>query len=256
MSRHEPDQPRLGIVGAGKIGTAIARAAVAGGYDVVISGSGAVDRIELIVDVLAPGARPVRTQELAHEAGLIVLAVPMHRFRELPPVLFTDKILVDAMNYWEEIDGVDEELERAPAGTSVVVQEWFSSSRVVKSLNHLGYFKFEQGRRPRGAPDRLAIAAAGNEPDAVAEVLELINRLGFDAVDAGPLNAGIALQPNGPVFGKGHSASELWGLLRLAARGQPGPSGCDGMTDRALEAAQTSTPISGAAMAKSETLST
>jgi predicted dinucleotide-binding enzyme len=263
MSSDELDERPLGIVGAGKIGTAIARAAIAGGYDVAISGSGAVDRIELIVEVLAPGAHPVPTEDVAHQAGLIVLAVPMHRFRELPPVLFADKILVDAMNYWEEIDGVDEELEGAPSGTSVVVQEWFSSSRVVKSLNHLGYFKFEQGRRPRGAPDRLAMAAAGNEPDAVAEVLELINRLGFDAVDAGPLNAGIALQPNGPVFGKGHSASELSGLLRLAARGQPGLGEDDGIlawTDRALEAAQTSTPMAvgftGAAMAKSETLST
>jgi hypothetical protein len=253
----------LGIVGAGKIGTAIARAAIAGGYDVAISGSGAIDRIELIIEVLAPGARTATTEEVAHQAGLIVLAVPMHRFRELSAVLFTDKILVDAMNYWEEIDGVDEELERAFSGTSVVVQEWFSYSRVVKSLNHLGYFKFEQGRRPRGAPDRLALAAAGNEPDAVVEVLELINRLGFDAVDAGPLNAGIALQPNGPVFGKGHSARELSGLLRLAPRGQSGPGEGDGnraRTDRALEAAQTSTSmsvgLSGAAMATSDTLST
>ena len=74
----------------------------------------------------------------------------MHRFRDLPSDLFAGKILVDAMNYWEEIDGVDEELATAPMGTSVVVQQQFPSARVVKSLNHLGYFKFEQGRRPPG----------------------------------------------------------------------------------------------------------
>jgi predicted dinucleotide-binding enzyme len=212
VSQHEATQSRLGIVGAGKIGTAIARAAIEAGYDVAISGSGAADRIELIVEVLAPGAHAVTTEAVVRHADLIVLAVPMHRFRELPHALFAGKVLVDAMNYWEEIDGVDEELVTAPCGTSVVVQEWFQSSRVVKSLNHLGYFKFEQGRRPRGAPDRLALAAAGNDPGAVAAVLQLIDRLGFDAVEVGSLNAGAALQPNGPAFGIAHSADQLSNL--------------------------------------------
>src|SRR3977135_676692 len=118
---------RLGVVGAGKIGTAVARAAVAGGYDVAISGSGAAERIELIVDVLAPGAQAATTDDVVRYANVIVLAVPMHRFRELPRALFADKILVDAMNYWEEIDGVDEELGTAPMGTSMVVQQRFWS---------------------------------------------------------------------------------------------------------------------------------
>jgi predicted dinucleotide-binding enzyme len=213
VSSPAPVDMRLGIVGAGKIGTAVARAAVAGGYDVAISGSGAAERIELIVDVLAPGAHAVTTGDVVGDADLIVLAVPMHRFRGLQPDLFADKILVDAMNYWEEIDGADEELAAAPMGTSVVVQQQFPSARVVKSLNHLGYFKFDQARRPPGAPDRLALAAAGNDPDAVAAVMQLIDRLGFDAVDAGPLQAGVALQPGGPVFGIGHRADDLRSIL-------------------------------------------
>jgi 8-hydroxy-5-deazaflavin:NADPH oxidoreductase len=212
VPQHEAAENRLGIVGAGKIGTAIARAATEGGYDVEISGTGAADRIELIVEVLAPGAHAVTTEAVVRHADLIVLAVPMHRFRELPHDVFAGRILVDAMNYWEEIDGVDEELATAPCGTSVVVQDWFQSSRVVKSLNHLGYFKFEQGRRPRGAPDRLGLAAAGNDPDALAAVLQLIDRLGFDAVAVGPLNAGAALQPNGPAFGIALSADQLLNL--------------------------------------------
>jgi predicted dinucleotide-binding enzyme len=175
---------RLGIVGAGKVGTTIARAAVAGGYDVAISGSGPAERIAL-----------------------------MHRFRELPRDLFAGKLLVDAMNYWDEIDGIDEELATAPAGTSVLVQDWFTSARVVKSLNQLGYFKFEKSRQPRGTPGRLAMAVAGDDRAAVAAVLQLIDRLGFDAVDAGGLEAGVALQPGGPVFGVGHSAEELSDLL-------------------------------------------
>jgi predicted dinucleotide-binding enzyme len=205
--------PRLGIVGAGKAGTAFARAAVAGGYDVGISGSGPAERIELIVEVLAPGARPLTTEEVAKHAGLIVLAIPLHRFRDLRRDLFAGKILVDAMNYWDEIDGVDGPFATAPAGTSGLVQEWFSSARVVKSLNHLGYFKFEKSRLPHGTPGRIGMAAAGNDRTAVAAVLQLIDRLGFDAVDAGSLESGVALEPGGPIFGAGHSAEELSNLL-------------------------------------------
>jgi predicted dinucleotide-binding enzyme len=201
------------MVGAGRVGTTISRAAIASGYDVAISGSGAADRIALIVDVLAPGARPVSTDEVLHHADLIVLAVPMHRFRELPRDLFAGKILIDAMNYWEEIDGVDPELAAAPAGTSVVVRQWFASARVVKSLNHITYYKFDESRRSHGAPGRIAIAAAGDDRAAVAAVMQLIDRLGFDAVDAGPLAAGLALEPNGAVFGASLSADDLSSLL-------------------------------------------
>ena len=213
MSSGETGDRRLGIVGAGRVGTTIARAAIAAGYDVAISGSGAADRIALIVDVLAPGARAVSTDEVVGFADLIVLAVPMHRFRELPRDLFAGKILIDAMNYWEEIDGVDQELATAPSGTSVVVQDRFPSARVVKSLNHITYYQFDADRRPHGAPGRIAIAAAGDDRAAVAAVMQLIDRLGFDAVDAGPLAAGLALEPNRSVFGASYSADQLSNLL-------------------------------------------
>src|ERR1700730_6166758 len=204
---------RLGIVGAGRVGTTIARAAVAAGYDVALSGSCAADRIELIVDVLAPGARPLSTEEVVRSADLIVLAVPMHRFRELPSDLFAGKILIDAMNYWQEIDGVDPKLAGAPAGTSVIVQRQFPSARVVKSLNHITYYKFDEGRCPHGAPGRIAMAAAGDDRAAGAAVMQLIDRLGFDAVDAGPLEAGLALEPNRAVFGVSYNADELSALF-------------------------------------------
>jgi predicted dinucleotide-binding enzyme len=213
----ETGDRRLGIVGAGRVGTTIARAAIAAGYDVAIAGSGSADRIALIVEVLAPGARATSTEEVVRHADLIVLAVPMHRFRDLPRDLFAGKILIDAMNYWEEIDGVDHELATAPAGTSVVVRERFPSARVVKSLNHITYYRFDAGRRPHGASGRIAIAAAGDDRAAVAAVMQLIDRLGFDAVDAGPLEAGLALEPNGSVFGVSYSSDDLSNLLRPTA---------------------------------------
>jgi 8-hydroxy-5-deazaflavin:NADPH oxidoreductase len=217
VSSSETAERHLGIVGAGKAGTTFARAAIAAGYDVAISGSGSAERIALIVEVLAPGARAVSTDEAVRNADIIILAVPMHRFRDLPRDLFAGKILIDAMNYWEEIDGVDEELVTAPAGTSAVVQARFPSARVVKSLNQLGYYEFDTGRRPRAAPGRIAIAAAGDDRAAVAAVMQLIDRLGFDAVDAGPLDAGQALEPDGSVFGAAYSADELTNLLSPAA---------------------------------------
>jgi 8-hydroxy-5-deazaflavin:NADPH oxidoreductase len=213
VSSGEIGDLRLGIVGAGKAGTTIARAAITAGYDVAMSGSGPAERIAVIVDVLAPGARAVTTDEVVRHADLIVLTVPTHRFRELPRDLFAGKILIDAMNYWEPIDGVDQKLATAPAGTSVVVQERFPSARVVKSLNQVGYHEFEENRRPRGAAGRVAIAAAGNDAAAVIAAIQLIDRLGFDAVDAGPLEAGLALEPDGPAFGVAYTADELSNVL-------------------------------------------
>ena len=206
---------RLGIVGAGKFGTTLARAAMAAGYDVAISGSGPADDIALTVDVLAPGARAASIDEVVGHADVVVLAVPTHRFRELPQDLFAGKILIDVMNYWEPVDGKDAELATAVDGSSVIVQAHFPSARVVKSLNQLGYHEFEEQRRPNGSRDRIVIGAAGDDRSAVRQVMKLIDRLGFDPVDVGPLRNGVALEPGGSALAATYSADEL---LELATR--------------------------------------
>jgi 8-hydroxy-5-deazaflavin:NADPH oxidoreductase len=207
----------LGVVGAGKLGTTIARLALAAGYDVAVSGSGPAEDIALTVDVLAPGARAVTTDDVAREAGVIVLAVPMHRFRELAPDLFAGRTLVDAMNYWEPVDGADPELAGAAAGTSVIVRDHFPGARTVKSLNQLGYHELDEHRRAPDAPDRIAVGVAGDDPDAVRTVMALVDRLGFDAVDAGLLEAGRALEPDGSPFAVTRTAAELEDLVRGGA---------------------------------------
>jgi 8-hydroxy-5-deazaflavin:NADPH oxidoreductase len=209
----EVDDLRLGIVGAGKFGTTLARAAVAAGYDVAISGSGAPDDIALTIDVLAPGATAATTEEVVRHADVIVLAVPTHRFRELPPDLFAGKILIDAMNYWQPVDGDDPELAIATGGTSKVVHDRFRSARVVKSLNQLGYHQLEENRRSKGAPDRIAIGAAGDDRLAVRKVMQLLDRLGFDAIDAGPLKNGLALEPDGSPIAITYNADQLSKLV-------------------------------------------
>jgi len=95
----------------------------------------------------------------------------------------------------------------------MVVQERFPSTRVVKSLNQLGYHQLEESRRPKGAPDRIAIGAAGEDRVAVRAVIRLIDRLGFDAVYAGPLANGLALEPDGSPFAVTYTADELSNLL-------------------------------------------
>jgi predicted dinucleotide-binding enzyme len=207
------DDLRLGIVGAGKLGTTLARAAVAAGYDVAISASGPADDIALTVEVLAPGAAAATTEEAVRHADMIVLAVPMHRFRELPRDLFAGKILVDAMNYWEPVDGDDPELTAAENGTSTIVQERFPSARVVKSLNQLGYHQLEENERAKGALDRVAIGAAGDDQLAVQKVMRLLDRLGFDPVDAGPLTNGLVLEPDGSPIAMTYSAEQLAKLV-------------------------------------------
>jgi 8-hydroxy-5-deazaflavin:NADPH oxidoreductase len=216
----EADDLRLGIVGAGKYGTTLARAAIAVGYDVAISGSGQANDIALTVDVLAAGAHAATTDEVVRHADIIVLAVPTHRFRELPRDLFAGKILIDAMNYWQPVDGDDPELTTAPGGTSTIVQGRFPSARVVKSLNQLGYHQLEETQRPSGDPDRIAIGAAGDDRLAVRKIMRLLDRLGFDPVDAGPLTNGSALEPDGSPIATTYSADQLSQLISLrTARG-------------------------------------
>jgi len=211
----EVDDLRLGIVGAGKFGTTVARAAIAAGYDVAISGSGPADDIALTVDVLAAGAHAATTDEVVRHADIIVLAVPTHRFRELPRDQFAGKILIDAMNYWQPVDGDDPELTTAPGGTSTIVQGRFPTARVVKSLNQLGYHQLDETQRPMGEPDRIAIGAAGDDRLAVRRVMRLLDRLGFDPVDAGPLKNGSALEPDGSPIAATYSADQLSKLVSL-----------------------------------------
>jgi predicted dinucleotide-binding enzyme len=205
----ENDDRRLGIVGAGKFGTTLARAAVAAGYDVAISGSGPADTIALTVEILAPGARAASTDDVVGHADVIVLAVPTHRFRELQPDLFAGKVLIDATNYWPPVDGDDPELADAPEGTSTIVQQHFLSARLVKSLNQLGYHQLEENQQPQGAPNRIAIAAAGDDQLAVRTVMRLLDHLGFDPVDAGPLKNGLALEPDGSPIATTSNAEQL-----------------------------------------------
>ncbi|WP_394552758.1 NADPH-dependent F420 reductase [Agromyces sp. MMS24-JH15] len=211
------ERPVIGIFGAGKVGTALARLLVASGHRVLIAGSPRQTALELVVGVVAPGTEVATPAALIEAADVIIVAVPFGKVESLPWAEFGGKIVVDATNYWPPVDGAIPEIDADPRTTAEIHAALNPAARVVKSLNHLGYHDMEDDAMPPGSRLRRALAVVGDDEGARHVVARLIDAIGFDPVDGGALAHGLLLQPGHPAFGRELSCAELGALLTPAA---------------------------------------
>ncbi|MFK4788535.1 NADPH-dependent F420 reductase [Microbacterium sp. ZW T5_56] len=197
----------LGVIGAGRLGLAVARLALAAGMTVRVAGSGAAIRTRQVVAMFAPGAETVGAGDVMG-ADVVVLAMPLSAIGDIDPAILRGAIVIDAMNYWPETDGVRPEFDDPSHPTSSMVAERFVDARVVKALNHVAFRDLEAGAKPLGSPYRIGVGLAG-EGAALDAVADVIRCLGFDAVPVGTLAESGVLEPRGPVFGAAVSAAQL-----------------------------------------------
>lgn len=206
------DIKAIGILGAGKLGITLARIARHYGFDVNIAGSGSANKIALTAEVLAPGTNAMSSEDVVRNSDIVILALPLGKFRTLPKRALEGKLIIDAMNYWWEVDGSRDDILPSDQSSSEAVQEFLTGSRIVKAFNHMGYHDLFDEHKPAGAPNRKAIAIAGDDSKFVDEVSKLVDQLGFDPVVIGGLADGSKLEPGTNMFGANVDAS---GIRRL-----------------------------------------
>lgn len=211
-SPRPPRAPRLGVLGPGKIGSALARTALRSGLEVQVAGRAPAR----VLAARLPGARPVGPTELVATSDIVAITVPLHVALTLDPDVVRDVIVIDATNPWGEADAAALTAARATLGdldaalsTSELLAAWLPRARVVKTLNHIGYHDVEDHGREDGHPHRRAIAVAADDPRAADAVGALLQRLGYDPVSVGTLADGRELEPGAALFGTWSTAEEL-----------------------------------------------
>ncbi|WP_278364424.1 NADPH-dependent F420 reductase [Leuconostoc lactis] len=212
----------VGILGAGKVGIILAQLALKAGYKVLIAGSGSVEKIALTVEVLAPGAKAVTAAEAEAKADLVILALPLSKYETIDRSGLDGKLVLDAMNYWWEVDGIRTDLTNPLQSSSELVQRFLSNSQVIKAFNHMGYHDLFDESAPAGTPKRKALALAGDDDAAIATVRSFIDDLGFDSLYVGPLANGIMLEPGSEVFGANVTLPELQAMIDRFAQSPRG----------------------------------
>lgn len=192
----------LGLIGSGFIGGALARLAVDAGLDVVLSNSRGPETLSDLVAELGPHARAATPAEAAAAGDWVVVTIPFKAYQQVPREPLAGKTVIDTNNYYPARDGRFEALDNGDTTSSELLQQHLGDAHVVKAFNNIFFRHLATLGRPAGAADRSALAIAGDDPAAKAHAAELIELLGYDVVDAGPLAEGRRYQPGTPAYGE------------------------------------------------------
>src|SRR5215469_13672069 len=120
----------IGLIGAGHIGSQIARLAVANDYDVVISNSRGPGTLSTLAAELGPRARAATVVDAAKAGDIVVVSVPLKNYRAVPAEPLAGKIVIDTNNYYPERDGHILELDKESTTTSELLQAHLPTSKV------------------------------------------------------------------------------------------------------------------------------
>lgn len=207
---------RIGIIGAGHIGSTLGKHFADIGHEVVLANSRGPETLRALVEEIGGPIRAGTAQEAARFGEVVVVSIPYGRYRELPAAELRDKVVVDTTNYYPERDGHDPDLDRDVTTSSEKIQA-FTGADVVKAFNAMYWETLRDRGRLKGDPERLAIPISGADEEAKAVVAGLIRDIGFDPVDAGWLGAGGRKhQPGSRVYGSELSRAETSALFHAA----------------------------------------
>lgn len=208
----------MGIIGAGHIGSQIARKAVQLGYEVVIANSRGPETLAELVNELGPAARAATASEAATAADFAVVTIPLLNYKDLPATELAGKIVIDTLNYYWERDGHIDALDRGEATTSGLVQEHLAGSMVAKGFNHIPSADITTTGTPSGTENRRALATASDHAEAAELITKLYDEFGFDTVNIGALSESWRVERDRPAYVVRQNAAELEANLARAPR--------------------------------------
>lgn len=208
----------IGFIGAGHIGSTLARAFVDHGYQVVLSNSRGPETLAETIALLGPNARAATAEEAAAAADIAVVTIPLKAIDDVPVEPLAGKIVIDTNNYYPQRDGHIAELDDESTTTSELLQAHLPGSRVVKTFNHIFFREILDHAQPAGTPERRALAVVSDDADAAATVGSLVDEIGFDPVVVTPLSEGWRVQRDTPVYTKKCTAEELRAGMAAARR--------------------------------------
>jgi predicted dinucleotide-binding enzyme len=212
------DMTTVGIIGAGHIGSTLAKGLVDRGYDVVIANSRGPETLSDLVAELGHRATAATPAEAAAAAEWAIVTVPLAAIETLPVEELAGKIVVDTNNYYWERDGRIAELEENRTTTSEMLQRKLPASVVVKGFNHIMSVDILTDGSPAGTPGRRALATAADDPKALALITDLYDQFGYDTVSAGPLSESWRVERDRPAYVVRQDAAELEQNLARAVR--------------------------------------